>query len=205
MRKEQKILLILVVIAAYVAVCLFAPELVLAGDLEPSASPGSTMKTLDQIPPTWSQIIPASERFELVMDGVAVLDKETGLVWARDACASGYITWQNAIQYCRMRSLGNRLGWRLPTVEEMASLVDTTESMPALPSGHPFTNVASYLYWSITEHESDGNNAYAVCMDFWCVEPPTVKATRAVRGRYVAAIDELDIWVFNPFMQGVKT
>lgn len=40
-----------------------------------------TMKTLDQIPPTWSHTMPAAQRFEVVFDGEAVLDKETGLVW----------------------------------------------------------------------------------------------------------------------------
>ena len=41
------------------------------------------LEKLEQIPPVWSQILPASERFELVLDGKAVLDKETGLVWER--------------------------------------------------------------------------------------------------------------------------
>ena len=37
--------------------------------------------TLDNIPPNWSKKIPGPERFTVVMDGEAVLDKETGLVW----------------------------------------------------------------------------------------------------------------------------
>ena len=32
------------------------------------------MKSLDQIPPSWDQVLPAAERFKLVMGGVAVLD-----------------------------------------------------------------------------------------------------------------------------------
>ncbi len=55
----------------------------LAGTLEP---PGSVDDALgDPVPttqtqPSWDQVLPASERFVLVMGGAAVLDKETGLV-----------------------------------------------------------------------------------------------------------------------------
>ena len=166
MRTHQKSVLVLTMIAALMATALFLPGLVGAGDLEPSGSPDSTMKTLDEIPPTWSQILPASERFELVMGGEAVLDKETGLVWAKNANLAGASKdWQGAMNYCRQNvSIANRKGWRLPTIEELASLVDSTQEDPALPSGCPFVNVEFAAYWSSTKYEGDDRYARAVSM-----------------------------------------
>ena len=147
--------------AALVAFALTA----IAGSLEPSAPPGPTMKTLDDIPPSWSQIIPASERFVLVLNAQAVLDKETGLVWAKNAnLAQGGKTWEEAVAYCRNIEIGNRKGWRLPTVEELATLVDPANSSPPLPTGHPFDNVRSNFYWSSTTFESDTRFAWNVSM-----------------------------------------
>ena len=63
-RKTQAWIIILM------ATLLIMPLAALAGSLEPSAPPGPTMKTLDEIPPTWSQKLPAAQRFVLVLDGV---------------------------------------------------------------------------------------------------------------------------------------
>ena len=169
MRNQQKRMMVLAMIMAFMVMALFLPGLVSAGDLEPSAAPGSTMKTLDQIPPTWSQKLQcdgtACPRFELVLDSAAVLDKETGLVWAKAAnIAAGTKTWQQAMTYCRNLNVGNRKGWRLPTVEELASLVDPTQINPALPSGHPFVNVQPYGYWSGSTYAGDTSHAWFVSM-----------------------------------------
>jgi hypothetical protein len=96
-----------------------------------------------------------------------VLDKETGLVWARDAnSAAETKAWGDAILYCRHSvTLGNRKGWRLPTIEELTSLLDPSMSGPALPSGHPFVNVQPELYWSNTSGESDSTTAWSCQMD----------------------------------------
>src|SRR5205085_3877686 len=42
--------------------------------------------------------------------------------------------------------------WRLPTLEELRSLIETTaSSAPKLPSGHPFTNPQTTdSYWTTT-------------------------------------------------------
>lgn len=152
MKKQKRSRWMLVATAAFVAGWVLLPGQMMAGDLEPPAAPGPTMKTLDETPPTWSQKLDASERFKLVLDGNAVLDKETGLVWERSPYPAVF-TWMNACANCYDKEIDGRKGWRLPTIEELASLVDTTQSGPCLPSGHPFLDVQiSTFYWSSTSH-----------------------------------------------------
>ncbi len=110
-----------------------------AGNLQ---KPQGKMKALDAIPAAWSQVLPADQRFELVMDGDAVLDKETGLVWERSPQYSARAVNYDA-RYCAELTLGGRKGWRLPSWVELQSLVDPSESNPALPAGHPFLNIVS--------------------------------------------------------------
>jgi len=157
MEKLKKRMMILFVVGI-----LLVPVVSIAGNLEPSAAPAPTMKTLDQIPPTWSQKLPAAQRFELVLDGAAVLDKETGLVWQKSPLTM-YLTWPVAIAICAGQYVGGRQGWHLPTIEQLASLLDYSVSgSPWLPSGHPFTNVQSDYYWSATTYAGDPDDAWIV-------------------------------------------
>lgn len=92
-------------------------------------------------------------RFQVLsqFNNEAVLDKETGLLWQRSPSGS-LVTWEQAVTLCYSLTLGERMGWRLPTVEELLSLVDPTQtSTPTLPVGHPFQNIAaSPNYWTAT-------------------------------------------------------
>ena len=91
-----------------------------------------------------------------------VLDKKTGLVWARTANLAGeMLTWEDATNYCQDLALGNLKGWRLPTQKELSSLIDPSQSSPALPKGHPFV-IVKYTYWSGTTHEDLSDYAYYV-------------------------------------------
>jgi hypothetical protein len=164
MKKRKRCSLALVIITAFVATFLFLPGLIHAGDLEPSAAPGSTMKTVDEIPPTWSQKLQcdgtACPRFTLVMGGYAVLDKETGLVWEQQSPGEGEMVWVSAVVHCYSKGAGGRMGFRLPTIEELTSLVDPqVTSGLCLPIGHPFSNVQSGFYWSSTTDVSYTPNA----------------------------------------------
>jgi hypothetical protein len=99
--------------------------------------------------PAWAQMLPAEQRFVPVMGGAAILDKETGLVWEQSPQTTTH-QWPSARLECTSRTVSGRSGWRLPSVNELASLIDTTNTSPALPTGHPFSNVMSSRYWSAT-------------------------------------------------------
>jgi len=88
-----------------------------------------------------------------ILTTVAVLDRETGLVWEQSPSTSPF-DWEGAQLHCNQLSKGNRYGWRLPTIQELASLMDPSQSNPVLPSGHPFSNVQLQMskYWSATTY-----------------------------------------------------
>jgi len=122
--------------------------------------------------PSWDQKLqcdtPATcPRFIVLSNwnGEAVLDRETGLVWQRSPMApctnplfcrvltQGTVTWNQAQLYCNFLIVGNRGGWRVPTVQELHSLIDYANTQsPRLPPGHPFTGVQSSFYWSATAY-----------------------------------------------------
>ncbi len=93
-----------------------------------------------------------------------VSDNLTGLVWLEDAdCPAGTRTWQEALDWvvllnftaitCANYVAMTHQDWRLPNAKELASLVDYSRVLPALPVGHPFENVPMDFegvtsYWS---------------------------------------------------------
>ena len=103
--------------------------------------------------PAWDQKIAPDTRFLVLTNwnSEAVLDKETGLVWERSPATTKH-TWTDARFQCTARTTGNRMGWRLPSVHELASLAFPAQSNPALPPGNPFLTAQAAGYWTTTTH-----------------------------------------------------
>jgi len=142
-----------------------------AGDLEPSSPPGPTMKSLDEIAPTWSQTLDStdgepdgcnSSRFKCVLGDEAVLDMETGLVWQRSPENDVIHPWEEQFFWCMHMSTGGRGGWRMPTAEEYLSLVDFSPGAnSAIPTSHPFTEIReTTCYFSATSKVPDPTRAW---------------------------------------------
>ena len=105
-----------------------------------------------------------------------ITDKLTTLTWTQDANAPGpagcttaiTMTWQDALSYVACLNTNNYLGfsdWRLPNKKELHSLTDFSQTTPALPSGHPFTNVQLALYWSATTYADLKDSAWDINMN----------------------------------------
>jgi hypothetical protein len=96
-------------------------------------------------------------RFTDNLDGT-ITDNLTGLIWLKDANCFGEPTWLGALSdsngladgSCGLTDGSSAGDWRLPNIKELLSLIDYGNVDPALPTGHPFTNVQSEWYWSST-------------------------------------------------------
>lgn len=109
--------------------------------------------------------LPAAQRFVILsaFANDAVLDKQTGLVWEKSPQATS-TRWSVAHRTCIEKNVGGQKGWRLPSLEELASLVDPSVVPPglALPPGHPFLTVQATVYWSATRVDEDARGSWAV-------------------------------------------
>lgn len=118
----------------------------------------------------WAETPPSSERFALVMGGEAVKDNMTGLIWEQSPDLI-HDVWSASVARCPTKTVGGQKGWRAPSVKELKSLVDPSQKDPALPQGHPFSNIKSAIYWSTTPSTSDDITAWQ--MSFFSGEAVT--------------------------------
>lgn len=100
-----------------------------------------------------------------------VTDNLTGLMWAKDGnLPNATVTWQGALDYIASLNSGAGLAgfhdWRLPNRKEFFSLIDYSNFVPALPTGHSFANVQSNYYWSSSTYAFDNRSAWLIGMSF---------------------------------------
>ncbi len=87
-----------------------------------------------------------------------VTDNLTGLVWLKEANCFGIKTWSQALLESNVLASGScgltdgsaAGDWRLPNVNELASLLDFGQAPRTLPAGYAFTNVQWDPYFTST-------------------------------------------------------
>jgi hypothetical protein len=119
-------------------------------------------------------------------DNGTVTDRTTGLIWLQDADCVGQQAWANVDTSAKVVALINGAScdnytastfndWRLPTIQELQSVVDYNYSSPAMSNavgdvkwatdGGAFSGVQSNFYWSSSIYATFAALAWYVRLD----------------------------------------
>ncbi len=95
-----------------------------------------------------------------------VLDRLSGLCWsAKVSLTAQRVDWEEALAAVRqLREAQPERGWRLPNINELETLVDCSQALPALPGDAPFREVQAG-YWSSTTSMFEPDWAWALYLD----------------------------------------
>jgi hypothetical protein len=81
-------------------------------------------------------------RHYILDGGTEVLDCQTGLIWRRDFAEN--LTFDQAFEYAERVARETGQAWRVPTIDELASLVDRGRCSPA----SAFPDMPGLWFWS---------------------------------------------------------
>ena len=103
-----------------------------------------------------------------------ITDNVTALIWLKIPACAPTTTWPSALGWtnslasgmCNLSDGSTAGQWRMPNVNELHSLIDLTQTSPALPSGFQvYFNVNQYgTYWSSTTWEIDPRYVWTVTL-----------------------------------------
>ncbi len=138
----------------------------------------------------------ASDPLVINGDGT-VTDPNTGLMWQQQGPDSE-MGWKEALGYCEGLSLAGYDDWRLPSREELRSIVDYGTYRPAIDTEY-FLNTQLSGYWSAATYYAQ-NTDDAWCVDFYYGighERPKSdsRSVRGVRSGQAGSFDDLVISV----------
>jgi len=109
-------------------------------------------------------------RFTDNSDGT-VTDHLTGLVWLQNANCFSATDWATALSTanglasgtCGLTDGSTAGQWRLPNINELESLVDVSQSNPAVAAANHFSSIKTdHAYWSSTTYTALTSNAMAI-------------------------------------------
>lgn len=93
-----------------------------------------------------------------VLDETRIYDRATELTWEQ-AGSTDKVSFPEAEQYCRKLAKGSGLGWRLPKIKELATIIDENSYHPSI---YPIFQTQSRFYWSSTRNAADNDFAWLV-------------------------------------------
>jgi hypothetical protein len=102
-------------------------------------------------------------RFIDNQDGT-ISDTKTNLMWIKNGWPIEFLSavdWWRAADKCKNFRHGDYSDWRLPTINEWRSLIDSRNQNPALVEPNPFRNIIAHMpYWSESDYTLGQGHSY---------------------------------------------
>jgi hypothetical protein len=93
-----------------------------------------------------------------------ISDTSNGLIWQKCSAGQGIILgdcisgnadiffWESALEYCENLELGKKNNWRLPTINELRSILSINQNSVAFIDNTYFPNTRRGIYWTSTSN-----------------------------------------------------
>jgi hypothetical protein len=97
-------------------------------------------------------------------------DKKTNLIWQSNPSPLKY-TFLKAKEYCDLLEYANKNDWKLPNIDEMMSLTDKSNYLPAIITNKVIVKIDDW-YWTKSHYIVDMSRIWVVNFDsgrdaFW--------------------------------------
>ena len=128
---------------------------------------------------------PITNRYEKSADGQEIIDHHTGLIWRsalergenEDGRETDRFTFDAAQLHAKQIAQQTGLAWRVPRVDELASLVDRNLTYPA----SSFPDMLTDEFWSSSPYVGSTSGAWCVDFSYGLVDLNGRDFTNAVR------------------------
>jgi len=98
---------------------------------------------------------------QVASTGHIVIDSKTSLEWQDDQEAFK-VEWNDAINYCETLELDNHTDWRLPNINELKTIVDSSKDVSIINGFEQIGEEGSLEYWTSTSVDATPSSAWII-------------------------------------------
>lgn len=119
----------------------------------------------------------------------STVDSMTSLEWQTTELEDTAVTWQAALAYCEGLEHAGKSDWRLPSIKELVTLIDETDSTAPVVDTAAFGDSSASSFWSSTPGASFSEEKVAFTLETGFGSTPSIKMTELSIARCVRSAD----------------
>ena len=128
---------------------------------DPEKSQKIDLSSKEVVAATRLPVVDGSRSFSVAPgNDMVVQDAVTGLDWQRTVVSKSF-KWKDALEFCSTLTYGGYSDWRLPTINELITLIDFTKDHPAIDTV-VFPDTVPEPFWSSTTYVFHKTSAWGV-------------------------------------------